>query len=219
MGADRQLVIFDCDGVLVDSEYLITSIESDMLAPLGVVLTAQEVADTFTGLSETDMTRLILERWGVTLAEDFHVEKRRQVTVAMTESLEPVADIETVIEHLAQPSCVASSSGLDRIELALTITGLWKWFDGRIFSSSQVARGKPAPDLFLLAAAAMGVPADACVVVEDSPYGVQAGVAAGMEVIGLTAARHCGPSLGQRLRAAGAHHVAPTTATLAELLA
>ncbi|MHB1929810.1 MAG: HAD family hydrolase [Acidimicrobiales bacterium] len=210
------LFVFDCDGTLVDSEPIAARVEAELLAALGVDVTTDEVLDRFTGLSAAATRRLAEQRWGVHLGEDFDAEKAARLEAAFAAELRPVAGIPELIDRLTGPRCVASSSGLSRISSCLEVTGLARSFPPATrFSATMVERGKPAPDLFLLASERMGVPADRCVVVEDSPYGVEAGVAAGMAVIGLTAGSHCRPGLRAQLRAAGATAVAADAAELA----
>lgn len=170
----------------------------------------------FTGLSGAATSRLVEDGWGVRLGDDFHAEKAARLAAAFAGELRPVAGIPKLLERTEGDICVASSSGPQRISLSLELTGLARWFPPAArFSAAMVERGKPAPDLFLLASERMGFPAGGCIVVEDSPYGVQAGVAAGMTVIGFTAGGHCRPGLGAQLRAAGAATVASDATELA----
>jgi HAD superfamily hydrolase (TIGR01509 family) len=177
------MVIFDCDGVLVDSERLAVVLESEMLAVLGWRLTRAEVIERFMGRSAAYMLSEV-ERWlGHPLpdgwAEDWD-ERYRQKLAA---ELEPVDGIVEALEQITLLTCVASSSEHDHLRRNLRTVGLYDRFEGRIFSASEVENGKPAPDLFLHAALRMGVEPAGCVVVEDSRYGVQAGRAAGMHVL------------------------------------
>lgn len=213
-----ELVVFDCDGVLVDSEVLVTQIESEMLAELGAVISAAEIARNFTGLSDAVMNEVLRRDWNVELPATFDADRATRVADAFEDRLVAIPGIATVLAGLTTPCCVASSSAPDRIRQSLTVTGLIDAFDGRLYSSTMVARGKPAPDLFEYAAAALGAVPDRCVVVEDSPHGVEAGRAAGMHVVGFTAGGHCPPDHADRLRAAGAHEVAATSLELARLL-
>lgn len=212
------LVIFDCDGVLVDSEVLVTQIESEMLAELGADISPDEIARHFTGLSDTTMAEALRRDWNVELPSTFNEMRVRLVSAAFDDRLEPVAGIGAVLEALEKPRCVASSSAPDRIEHALARTGLIDAFDGHLYSATMVAHGKPAPDLFLYAARMLDTPPGHCVVVEDSPHGVEAGRAAGMHVIGFTAGGHCLPDHPERLTEAGAHEVVATSPELGRLL-
>jgi HAD superfamily hydrolase (TIGR01509 family) len=203
-----ELIIFDCDGVLVDSEILTVQIESRHLADVGIALTPAEVAARYVGLSTTSMVGKIRDEFGVELTPDFWAELRTEVLAELGASLSPVPGIGSVLEASELPRCIASSSDPERIALSLRTAGLSAAFAAdRIFSATMVERGKPAPDLFLHAASRCGATPQRCVVVEDSPSGVQAGVAAGMTVVGLTAGGHCPPDHAARLSDAGAHSV------------
>jgi HAD superfamily hydrolase (TIGR01509 family) len=214
---DEPLVVFDCDGVLVDSEILVVVIESELLREVGIEMTPLEVAATFVGLSEDDMDDLIAKRWGVTLTAELKARKTARIQEAFVTSLRPVAGMPELLAGLTHARCVASSATPERIRQALTLTGLVDHFDHH-FSATQVARGKPAPDLFLHAAASLGAQPERCVVIEDSPAGVTAGVAAGMAVIGFTAGGHCPPSHAEVLRTCGATDIAANAADLAACL-
>ncbi len=208
------LVIFDCDGVLVDSEILVIEIERQMLAELGVELTAEEINRRFTGRSDAAMHAELSRELGLDLAEEFSARRTERVWAAFDSSLEAVAGMPQVLADLALPRCVASSSVPARIERSLTVTGLIGHFEGRLYSATMVERGKPAPDLFLFAAERCGVAPERCLVVEDSPYGVAGAVAAGMRAIGFTAGGHNLPDTAERLRAAGAEIVVDRAADL-----
>lgn len=214
-----ELVIFDCDGVLVDSEVLVIEIEAEMLTALGAPLTPDDITRNFVGLSDSLMAEALRRDWGVELPPTFDEERRQRVAARFDEALVPIAGIDVVLRGLQVPACVASSSEPDRIAHSLTLTGLIDAFDGRLYSASMVARGKPAPDLFWHAAASLRVHPVACVVVEDSPHGVEAGCAAGMHVIGFTAGGHCPEDQAERLTAAGAHRVVATSEALGHALA
>jgi HAD superfamily hydrolase (TIGR01509 family) len=197
------LLIFDCDGVLVDSETLSCRIDAETLTECGVPYTAEEVSREFTGVSIKDqITRIESER-GIRLPDDFTERLNRTLFQRFETDLKPIEGVRDAILSLPFPRCVASSSIPERIALSLRITGLADLFDN-IFSSAQVARGKPAPDLFLHAASRMNALPGECLVIEDSMAGVQAARAAGMRVIGFVGGSHCGPEHGEKLRRAGA---------------
>ncbi|MGP3927320.1 HAD family hydrolase [Streptomyces sp. 8N616] len=185
------LVIFDNDGVLVDSEPISNSILAGYLTELGHPTTYEDSLRDYMGAAMHRVHDLVMERSGQRLPEDFDATFHAKVFDAFRRELRPVIAVAEVLAKLAAdnvPYCVASSGSHERIRVALHKTGLYERFgEDRIFSSQDVGRGKPAPDLFLHAAAAMGVPAHRCVVVEDSPLGVQAARAAGMDVYGFTA--------------------------------
>ncbi|MET8024630.1 HAD family hydrolase [Streptomyces avermitilis] len=185
------LVIFDNDGVLVDSEPLSNTLLAAYLTELGHPTSYEESLRDYMGAAMHRVHDLVQERTGQRLPDDFDEVFHGRVFAAFERELEPVAGAVDILEKLTAdgvPYCVASSGSHERIRVGYRKTGLDRWFeDGRIFSSQDVGRGKPAPDLFLYAAERMGVPPKRCVVVEDSPLGVQAAHAAGMDVFGYTA--------------------------------
>jgi len=175
-------VIFDCDGVLVESERIAVRIDVVVLAKLGWALSEAEVIERFVGRSDEYMVGEIERELGHTLPAGWEAEFAPLYREAFEAELAPVDGIVDALEQLELPTCVASSSSHERIRYTLARTGLLERFDGRIFSAGDVANGKPAPDLFLHAAAAMGALPSACAVVEDSRWGVDAARAAGMRV-------------------------------------
>ncbi|WP_217206397.1 HAD family phosphatase [Streptomyces sp. AC550_RSS872] len=185
------LVIFDNDGVLVDSEPISNRLLAAYLTELGHPTSYEDSIRDYMGAAMHRVHELVLERTGQRLPEDFDDVFHARVFAAFERELKAVAGAVDVLETLAGdrvPYCVASSGSHERIRVGHRTTGLDRFFDeGRIFSSQDVGRGKPAPDLFLHAAERMGVVPERCVVVEDSPLGVQAAVAAGMDVYGFTA--------------------------------
>ncbi|MBY8878220.1 HAD family hydrolase [Actinacidiphila acidipaludis] len=185
------LVIFDNDGVLVDSEPLSNTILAGYLSELGHPTSYEDSLRDYMGAALHRVHDVVRERTGQALPADFDATYQARVFAAFERELRPVEGIGVVLEKLAAdgvPYCLASSGTHERIRVALRTTGLFARFgEGRIFSSQDVGRGKPAPDLFLHAAATLGVAPERCVVVEDSPLGVQAARAAGMDVLGFTA--------------------------------
>ncbi|MEU8295266.1 HAD family hydrolase [Streptomyces sp. NRRL S-1314] len=185
------LVIFDNDGVLVDSEPLSNRHLAAYLTELGHPTTYEDSIRDYMGSAMHRVHDLIEERTGKRLPADFDDVFHARVFAAFERELRPVPGVADVLEKLAAdgvPYCVASSGSHERIRVGHRAAGLNRFFDdGRIFSSQDVGRGKPAPDLFLYAAERMGTTPERCVVVEDSPLGVQAAVAAGMDVYGFTA--------------------------------
>ena len=178
------LVIFDCDGVLVDSERIAVRIDAAVLAELGWPLTEAEVVERFVGRSEAYMVEQIELALGRSLPPGWDTGYQRLYREAFEAELEPVDGVVEALDAIAAATCVASSSGHERLRHTLGLTGLLERFGGRIFSAEDVRRGKPAPDLFLHAAAALGVDPARCAVVEDSRYGVEAARAAGMQAFG-----------------------------------
>ncbi|MBZ6075985.1 HAD family hydrolase [Microvirga puerhi] len=211
------LLVFDCDGVLVDSEPLACRIDAEFLTELGFPYTAQEITTQFVGVSLKDMMARIEAAHGRRLPDDFGERLNRTLFTRFETELQPIADIREAILALPHPRCVASSSTHDRIALSLRVTGLADLF-ANVFSASEVARGKPAPDLFLHAAARVGYAPDQCLVIEDSPAGVRAACAAGMRVIGFVGGGHCGPAHADKLRDAGAPVILERMADLPEMV-
>ncbi len=177
------LVIFDCDGVLVDSERLAVRVEAEILCGLGWPLTEADIVERFVGRSASYMHGQIERQLGRSVDWEAEFETRYQEVFGR--ELVPVPGVVealAVIEETGTATCVASSGSQERMRFTLGLTGLFERFEGRIFSADEVARGKPAPDIFLHAAEKMGVPPGRCAVIEDSVSGVSAGVAAGMAV-------------------------------------
>ncbi|MEV7618213.1 HAD family hydrolase [Streptomyces sp. NPDC089799] len=186
-----ELVIFDNDGVLVDSEPLANTILAGYLTELGHPTSYEDSLRDYMGSAVHRVHDLVYERSGQRLPGGFNETLLERTLTAFERELQAVAGIEDVLAGLrgaGVPYCVASSSGHARIRAGHRAAGLSEWFEDRIvFSAEDVGKGKPAPDLFLHAAREMGVEPARCVVVEDSPLGVQAAVAAGMDVYGYTA--------------------------------
>ncbi len=201
------LVIFDCDGVLVDSELISNGLLAEMMTELGHAMTTGEALQQFAGRSLTDVLALAEGVLGRKIPDELGCRYGRRLAERLRRDLKPVAGVKAAIAAMPYRRCVASSSTFERIHLSLDAAGLAPLFDGNIFSATQVAHGKPAPDLYLLAARTMNVAPGRCVVVEDSPLGVRAAVAAGMMAIGFTGAGHATADLGENLAAAGARDV------------
>ncbi|MCX5036212.1 HAD family hydrolase [Streptomyces coelicoflavus] len=210
------LVIFDNDGVLVDSEPISNRLLAGYLTELGHPTSYEDSLRDYMGGAMHRVHDLVLERTGRRLPEDFDDVFHGRVFAAFERELEPVPGAVGVLEKLAADGvayCVASSGSHERIRVGHRKAGLDRWFDdGRIFSSQDVGRGKPAPDLFLHAAGRMGVAPERCAVIEDSPLGVQAAVAAGMDVYGFTA-------MTPAAKLAGATRLFADMGELADLLA
>ena len=184
MSAPISLVIFDCDGVLVDTERIAVRIDVAVLAELGWKMSEAEVIERFMGKSDDAMTREIEAHTGRKLPESWEAPFRHLYREAFAAELTPVPGVVEALDAITLPTCVASSGTHEKIRYTLGLTGLYDRFAGRIFSVDDVRRGKPAPDLFLHAASRMGAAPERCAVVEDSPYGVQAARAAGMRAFG-----------------------------------
>jgi len=201
------VVIFDCNGVLVDSEPLATAVVSQEFMRAGFALTPDIVARFFTGRRPTDMFAEVEIAAGRKLPADFAATVAREILRRFRAELRATSHAAHALSWLRGPKCVASSSSLDRIRLSLETTDLLRFFEPYLFSGSDVAKGKPEPDIFLHAARVMGVNPRDCLVVEDSVVGVTAGVAAGMTVIGFAGGSHARSQLESQLRTAGARTV------------
>jgi HAD superfamily hydrolase (TIGR01509 family) len=184
------LVIFDCDGVLIDSEVISARMLIAELAGYGVEMDMAFVSRHFLGRSYPVVLREVRERWGVALPERFEADYRARLLAAFESGLRVMPGAVAAIRALRRPYCLATSSSPERLRRSLAITGLTTLFAGRSFTASEVANGKPAPDLFLHAAARMGAEPAACLVIEDSLNGLRAGLAAGMEVWRFTGGTH-----------------------------
>jgi len=201
------LIIFDCDGVLVDSELLSCRCLSEVLAEFDLVLSVEQALELFLGRS----TRAIEQHYrnlGQVVPDAFLPRLKSRVLETFAASLEPISGVGAVISGLTVPFCVASSSDIDRVSLSLDVTGLRAHFGKRIYTAQMVSHGKPAPDLFLYAADEMGADPARTLVIEDSASGVQAGKAAGMTVWGFVGGGHYRSRDGRAiLSAAGADRV------------
>ncbi|WP_027571858.1 HAD family hydrolase [Bradyrhizobium sp. WSM1743] len=201
------LIIFDCDGVLVDSELLSCRCLSEVLAEFGLVLSEEQALELFLGRS----TKAIEQHYrdlGQVVPDGFLSRLKSRVLETFAVSLEPIPGVEAVISGLTVPFCVASSSDIDRVSLSLDVTGLKPYFGDRLYTAQMVRRAKPAPDLFLHAAENMHTLPSRTLVIEDSVSGVQAGKAAGMTVWGFVGGGHYRSRDGRAiLSAAGADRV------------
>ena len=182
--ASVNLVIFDCDGVLVDSERITNIVFAEMLNELGIPVTLEDMFEQFVGNSMSYCLQSIKGLLGKPVPEEFVPEYIDRTAIALSKNLKAVDGITEVLNELRIPYCVASSGTHEKMQMTLGITNLLSYFEVKIFSVTEVQRGKPYPDVFLYAAERMGVQPDNCVVVEDTPIGVRAGLAAGMKVFG-----------------------------------
>jgi HAD superfamily hydrolase (TIGR01509 family) len=215
-------VIFDCDGVLVDSEVIALRVEIAFLAEIGLIYERDEFAERFLGHTMAEFYAQLGEdhrrRLGCPLPEDFPTHLGARLKAEMEAGVGAVAGVHAVVAAIAQPKAVASSSGVAPLTTKLRKVGLFDLFAPHIYSGEVVARSKPWPDLYLHAAAQLGVEPQRCVAVEDSINGVRAAAAAGMHTIGFLGGGHCPASHGARLRAAGAHDVVDHMDALRPLL-
>ncbi|MDL2399413.1 HAD family hydrolase [Rhizobium mayense] len=188
--AEKGLVIFDCDGVLVDSEPLSVSVLIDAMHDVGVNMSEEDIYSRFLGKSLATLVDTLETEFDVFIDQDFLDRIRNDLYDRFRHELKPIGGIAETLDRLAIPRCVASSSQMERIRLSLGVTGLLERLEPNIFSASMVKRGKPAPDLFLYAAKQMQVAPQNCIVVEDSPAGITAARAAGMTVFAFTGGSH-----------------------------
>jgi HAD superfamily hydrolase (TIGR01509 family) len=198
------LVIFDCDGVLVDSEVISCRAHAEVLTRHGYPITSEQVFDRFLGRSTRQANLEVEAELGRSLPDDFHAQLQDELLQAFAATLQAVPHIGQALDAIAQPVCVASSGSQQRMRASLGRVGLYDRLAPHIFSASQVERGKPAPDLFLFAAEQMAAAPERCVVVEDSIPGIIGALAAGMTVFGFHGGSHCRPGHAETLRAAGA---------------
>jgi HAD superfamily hydrolase (TIGR01509 family) len=212
------LLLFDCDGVLIDSELIACRVVAETLTDAGYALGTHDIIE-FVGRSSRDMYARLTGRFGRALPADLDAVLGARLRQAFAAELQPMAGAGALLRGLAGVRCcVASSSGLDRIRHSLGCAGLLEHFGTNLFSASMVAHGKPAPDLFLHAAASMGALPPHCVVIEDSVPGIEAAVVAGMAPIGFTGGAHCASDHADRLTRAGAARIAGSMTALAEML-
>jgi HAD superfamily hydrolase (TIGR01509 family) len=213
------LVIFDCDGVLVDSEVISCRAHAEVLSRHGYPITTQQVFQRFLGRSARQANLEVEAELGRSLPADFHSQLQDELFRSFEADLEAVPHIHAALDQIGQPVCVASSGSHQRMRISLGRAGLYQRFAPNIFSASEVRNGKPAPDLFLLAAERMKASPDRCVVIEDSVAGIAGARAAGMNVFGFHGGSHCAPGHAAMLRAAGANLVFDDMRQLPDLIA
>ena len=200
------LTIFDCDGVLVDSEIIAARVDAEHLTQAGYAITPEEVAHRFAGLTAEQMFAIAAQELGRPIPAEALARQRAELDARLAAEVEAVAGAHEVLDALDGPRCICSNSSSARLRLTLAKTGLWDRFRPFVFSAREVRAGreKPAPDVFLHAAEAMEVAPEDTIVVEDSVHGARGAVAAGMRVIGFTGASHSWPGHGEVLMDAGA---------------
>jgi HAD superfamily hydrolase (TIGR01509 family) len=201
------LIIFDCNGVLVDSEPIAAAVAAQHFTAAGVPLTPEAVLHHFFGRRPADIVTAVEAHIKRKLPPSFAPSLGAATLKRLQTELRPVSHAVHALTWLRGPKCVASSSSTERIRSMLDVTGLTRFFEDNLFSASEVPRGKPAPDLFQLAARRMRVRTSECIVVEDSPAGVTAAASAGMMPLGFVGGSHATPSLGNELLAAGARAI------------
>jgi len=212
------LVIFDCDGVLVDTEVIASRVLADVLNAAGFPVLEHEMS-AFVGMSGPAAYEVLAERFGRPIPEDVRVQVRAGFRAEIVCGLTPIPGVVELLDTLSVPSCIGSNSSHAHLQMTLGAAGLAERFTGRVFSAADVAKPKPHPDLFQHAARRMRIDTARCVVIEDSVHGVAAGKAAGMRVVGFTGGGHCAQDHDATLRAAGADATCEHMAALARLLA
>lgn len=179
-----ELVIFDCDGVLVDSETITNGLMIEMLKPYGIEFTRTEYVIRYVGMTLESCLRLLRNEYKVSFSENFLAVYHTKSLELLKKNVKEVDGVRQLIERLHVPFCVASNSSESKVKLMLEATDLYRYFTGKIFSASLVAKPKPSPDVYLMAAKAHNIRPENCLVIEDTPTGIQAGKAAGMVVYG-----------------------------------
>ena len=199
------LLIFDCDGVVLDSMVLHTEAEAEAYQGLGMSIESSELALRFSGVSQDEVSRILSEETGVKIPPNFNDFIETKKEMAFKSRLKVIPGIPEVIKDLNHmPRCIASGTGMAGLKHMLSLTGLYDSFAPHIYSSELVARGKPFPDIFLHAAERIGYAPQDCLVIEDGVAGVQAAKAAGMRVFGFIGGSHCTPHHTRLLKEAGA---------------
>ena len=215
----KNLIIFDFDGVVADSEPVANTVLAEMVTELGLPTTRDQSYDRYMGRRSADIAEMIAGEIGHAVPVDFLATLHARACARLQQTLQPVSG---VIDFIAQfkhhAHAIASSSAPDKLALCLKKIALTEHFGANVFSATMVARGKPDPDIFLLAATRMKAHPDQCIVIDDSPSGVKAGRAAGMTTVGLLAGSHIRPTTRTQLAAAGAHYIAPDYAAVTAYL-
>ncbi len=213
-----QLVIFDGDGVLYDTEPVVGRVQADVITALGFPIT---LADTqsHTGKTGAEFYAAMAERFGMTIPDDINQRFVTRYAEVLADGLAPIRGVRDLIDRLNVPFCLATNSTRGRLDVTLAATGLADIFKDRAFCLDDVARGKPAPDMFLLAAKTMRAAPGDCLCIDDNIPGIQAARAAGMRAIGFTGNSHTAPGQAERLIAAGAESVCADMSTFETLLA
>jgi len=208
-------IIFDCDGVLIDSEILSFAVDEKMLPDHGITMSATELARDFGGVAYGEMVSTLNARFGTSINAQMY-QQRCEAELARTfeTDLRAITGMADLLSDLPVPFALASGSDLARLDQCLALTGLMDFFEGRIFSAEQVKRGKPAPDVFLLAAKTCDWAPETCLVIEDSPSGIVAARSAGMRSVGFLGGSHRNLEDDVILRDAGAEYVAGNSADL-----
>lgn len=213
------LLMFDCDGVVLDSMLLHSKVEAEVYAQIGIQISPEELIKRFSGISQDNVSRTLEKETGIKIPADIDDQIEKQKKIAFTERLRPMPGIvETLRKTVSIPRCIASGTGSDSLNHMLNVTNLYDCFAPNIFSSEMVSRGKPFPDLFLHAAGQMNHSPEDCLVIEDGDAGVRAAIAAGMRVFGFVGGSHCDKAHEERLAKLGAELVFSDMHKLPELI-
>ncbi|MBI2645535.1 MAG: HAD family hydrolase [Deltaproteobacteria bacterium] len=206
-----QLLIFDCDGVLIDSEIIVNRVHAEVRTELGYPISTEEMLNRFVGLG-SQSKELIDDL--KQLPKNYRSILKPKLNEALKNELIPIKGIVPILNKIRIKKCIASGSSIEKLNFTLGLTGINKYFEDKIFSSHMVKNPKPAPDLYLYVAKKMGVKPSQCLVVEDSSTGVKGALNAGMKVIGFMAGSHFTPTLKKKLLFSGAHHFAKSAKDL-----
>ena len=219
--APIDLVMLDCDGVIIDSEFLATVVESERYTAWGYEISAEEVSRRFAGLAEEEIARRVGEEAGRKLPANWVEDMKAAVVERIAAEVELIGGADEMIAALPYPVCVCSNSAMDTLKLTLGKVGLWETLGQHVYSARDlgIGRMKPKPDVYLTAANAFGVDPRRAIVVEDSTHGVEGGVAAGARVIGFTGGRHSYQGHGEALSDAGATTVVARHADIVRTIA
>lgn len=199
------LIIFDCDGVIMDSTILHTQAESLCLEKIGIKISAEEMAERFSGIADKDVFKTLEKENGLKLPENINQRFLDEKISLFKKNLKPMPHMEKTLKNLSNiPYCIASGTSIEMLNFMLSETNLINYFSSNVYSAEMVPRGKPFPDLFLYAAEQMNTPPQTCIVIEDSVAGIKAATASSMKSLGFTGGSHCGPKHNQKLKQAGA---------------
>ncbi len=214
-------IIWDCDGVLIDSEAIVCRVAIEAFGAAGAPFSFEQYVSIFVGTAadaKIATLDLVESLFGVRLTPELLEQIDRLELEALYREVTAIPGVAAILEELRVPTCVASGSRLARVERTLSVAGLQHHFAGRIYSSAGLCAGKPAPDIFLYAAAQLGLPPKDCLVIEDSVHGIQAAKAAGAPVVAFTGASHMLPVIIDRVLAAGPDYIVSSMPELAALL-
>lgn len=213
----NKLLVFDGDGVLYDTEPVVCRVQADVVTAAGFPITPKD-AYAHIGKTGAQFYRAMEERFETTLPTDMNERFVERYSAILSQGLAPIPGVRELISRLSVPYCLATNSTRARLDVTLAATDLAETFAGRFFCIDDVARGKPAPDLFLLAAKTLGADPAGCLIIDDNVHGITAGIAAGMRVIGFVGASHNGPDQEAKLISAGAEAVCADMMAFADLL-